>query len=598
MLTLVEIHKGEKLLSREDTDPPCCIVLSGRFRTVLHGEQEGEYSEDRMLGAGSTCGNFQYFARKRWMPMDVVCVDEESAVAVFKAKELARLLAVESSNAQFKSLLGFLAGSIPGFEQLSGHSKERLCRFFKEVVYLPNKAIISEGQTPSSAYLIKEGVCMIISKQNPLFYNAAKKIHYTNDNEHGKYPSSYSVKRIVNNTLSSARTLRGSMSLSTNLSQLRNVGEKEWLGEETLLLEEMPEFRYDYSAIARTKVVVLEISRESLKKFPFDIMEWFKRNAHCKILWHKQRKSDLSNAVKGIYRMDPMTHFLDEALGQVTKRFPQASHRLTNEIHKQNFLVPVESEDEGARTGRQSVGLVPEFDYLRVLMNAKKQQGRYTDRPLTVQQKPKKASAHRYTADSAEQRAERNILSAPKEKREKTREGGERDNVISLKRELPQPQQMALRSTIQFSKGNTLHPTILAKVSMNLTLIPNKLKSKKDNEKYQQSLYNSFGYHRARRLAKQVLLENAATFRMSYDNKASFPTVFVKPPPPRVLVAQTEETENANMRRMKVEIDMKHNTFRVGLRNIQLVEQAKRPPSPNEARVPSSAKLAIDSNYD
>jgi len=560
MLTLVEMKKGDILLSRNNTNPPCCIILSGRFKATVHGEQEGE------LTARSTCGDFQYFARKRWTPMDVVCMEDNSAVATFKPKELARLLAIESSNAHFKSLLGFLAVSIPGFEQLSGHSKERLCRFFKEVVYLANKAIIKEGQTPSSAYLIKEGVCMIISKQNPLFYSPCKKIYDTNENT--SHSSSYSVKRTVNNTLSSARTLRGSMSLSTNLSQLRNIGEKEWLGEEGLLLDEIPEFKYDYSAVASTTVIALEISKENLKKFPFDILEWFKKNAHSKISWHKHRKTELSSAVKGIYRMDPMTHLLDEALSQVTKRFPQASNRLTNEIYKQNFLVPIESED----MNKQGVGLVPEFDYLRVLMNAKRQQGSLTDRPLTVQQATHKASSHRYTSNSEQ----RNLLSSPKEKPNK-----------KVKEEIPQ-QSNVLRSTLQINKGNTLHPNLLTKLQLNMTLVPNKKKTEsKINEKYQQSLYNNFGYHRARRLAKQVYLESAATFRMSYDNKAAFPTIFVKPPPPRILLTQNAAEENSNIKKMKVEIDSKHNGFRVGLKNIKLIDQSKRPPSPNEARIPS-----------
>ena len=382
MLVLKEVSKGEKLIAKINQDPPCCIILSGEFLISVHEGVQNNKSDEKILVPGNTCGNFPYFLEKHWKPMDIIALDDNCSAAIFNPKELGKLLEIENSNVHFKSLLEYLSKSIPGFEQLSGHYRERLCRFFKEVVFLANRELIKEFTVPSHAYLIKEGTCIILSRQNPLNHNSSK-VKSNVGIRREEAPITYSVKRIVNRGLSPAKTLRGTMSLSTNLYQLRIVNKMEWLGEECLLLNEIPNIKYEYSAIATTKVVALQISHENLKKFPIEILNWFKENAQNKIKWHEERKDRLANAVKKIYKKDSMIDFLDEALQQVNKRFPQATPRLKLEIYKHNFVreiekneISVESDSNRLITKKNTLNkskLLSDFDNLRSIMNTKRQ---------------------------------------------------------------------------------------------------------------------------------------------------------------------------------------------------------------------------------
>ena len=576
MLKLKEIPKDEKLLIREITDPPCCIILSGKFRISLNNNPIDENSEKMMLEPGMTCGNFQCFSRKHWQPMDVTSIEEVSTAAVFNSKDLEKLLAVENSNAQFKSLLAFLTEAVPGFEQLSGHSKERLCRFFKEVTYLQNKEIIKEGLSPASAYIIKEGICSMMSKQNPLFYNPMKKTVYKpSEINESKYPSSYSLERKVNNTLSSARTLRGNMSLSVNISKLTSIGEKEWIGEEILIMDETPDYCYDYSVIAKTKVVLLEISKDKIKKFPIEILDWFKRSAHYKLEWIKERKFTLSKSVKKIYKMDPLSPFLDEALRQVTKRFPQATPQLTNEIHKQHFLVRSNGEDLRPKTARQKVALLPEFNYLRMLINAKREsqnEGKKTTRNIKIKNK-----------------SERIISTASKPN---IRYINTQDLLKSV-----QVNKFVLSTTIKPApiKQEPVPEVTVNKTNAlkNLTLRPKNAKlfeTSKPFEWPQPELYRGL----ISRKSKKVYLETAATFRMSYDKKASLPIVFVKEIQKKIPRGKKiNKTDDARIKNMKIEVEGKNNTFKVGLKNIKLMEMKKKYKVPNDA----SATNTLNDNY-
>ena len=321
-LDLVEVNKGKKLLSKDEINPQCFVILTGQFR--IENYKEFDQNEEKLLTPGKTCGNFEYFIGKPWIPMDVIGIEDISTAATFNPREVERLLEIDNKNIQYKALSSFLAASISGFEQLSSHSKERLCSFFKEVIFLPNKEIIKEGSVPTYAYLIKEGECTIFSSQNPLLFDPNKRLNTPHPPEHIA-PINYSAQRAVNSTLSPARTLRGNMSLSTNLCQLRTVGEHEWLGEEVLIADDGPGYRFEYSVVATTRLVALEIAKENIKRFPVDLMDWFRKNARNKINWHNTRKTELANTVRKIYKMDPMNSFLDEALSQIVKRFPQAS---------------------------------------------------------------------------------------------------------------------------------------------------------------------------------------------------------------------------------------------------------------------------------
>ncbi len=571
IIELKEVPKGEKLVSRDEPNPPCCIILSGRFQVVFYGDSASDSPREKLLFPGDVCGNFQYFAGKHWRPADFVSLEQPSSAAMFETAGLAKLLAAENSNQQFKVLLGFLTESIPGFEHLSGHLKERLSRFFKEVTFLPGKEIIQEGTVPSAAYLVKEGTCSIISSQNPIFHPSLQSQIKVPPDPKLTPLANASVYKTVNTILSPAKSLRGYMSLSTNIYQLRTVSEKEWLGEETLLCEKGTTFCYEYSVIARTKVIALEITRENLKKFPSSLLEWFTKNAQNKNNWHGERKAELAASIGKIYNMDPLTSFLDEALVQVTKKFPQASPQLTTQLHKHNFLSQDDSQDLSEiaappapaplsptqkppqqKLVRPKSGVLPTFNNLRSLMKTKKQavaasgaalHNKVSQRPMTAAQTMPAFHNGLRTATAGAAfgigyRSAANFFA----------------RTATASSHHPQQQ-----------RPKTSYPAAGGTASQYQTILS------------------------ARSGPQKVFLEAASTFKMTYDNKASLPRVVKIPPPTktRVIVIKKEEHNDSKVEKMKLEIETMYDTFKVGLRDVKALEpdSRKRPPSPNPAKI-------------
>jgi len=339
-LALKEVNEGEKLISKNDLRPPYCIILTGKFLQL----------PNQILHPGDTCGNFN-------VQVDIVSMEQVSTAAVFSQQVFEELKVMESVTIKMKALISFLEEGIAGFSDLNNYTKEKLVKCFKEVTFLPNTLIIKEGSVVSNAYLIKEGTCSIVSLHNLNgFTQPSKEVK-------GVRCSFY---KDINNKLSLVKTLRGYMSLSTNLYQLRTIGHKEWIGEEML---DKVDFKYECSVITKTAVTALKISRASLKKFPWMIVEWFKNNGKSKLEWQDQRKKELKKSILKIEHLQPSSEFVEEALNQVKMKFPQANARLTTNIHRNNFL-NYENKQRN-RISRSQCKLLSTFDYLRELIGTK-----------------------------------------------------------------------------------------------------------------------------------------------------------------------------------------------------------------------------------
>ena len=256
--------------------------------------------------------------------------------------------------------------------------------------------------------------------------------------------------------------------------------------------------------------------------------------------------------------MDPLTGFLDEALAQVTKKFPQASQQLTTQLHKQNFLSQedeieedVYSEDQPEifqrlkpedKLGRPKSGVLSSFNNLRQLMNTKKQAvsaAKGVQRPLTAAQSIAnlgRASQIRYVATAA---------------------------GSGYKCSMPDTQRNDMfRTSQQF---------------------------------YNKSAQAYYYIHPSR--PQKVLLHTASTFRMTYDNKVAYPSFVRKPVvnKPRLLVSSRDYQEDSGVEQMKQQVDAANDTFKVGLKDVKVIEpeSSKRPPSPNPTRA-WAAKRKID----
>lgn len=284
MLRSRTVRRGKKLISQSTINPPCYIILTGTFEIVLKNQEKAA-----QIGPGSICGDYYILNEKRWRPANVVAV-ENSSVAEFSANSLHQLILEENSSQQFKSLISFLKDAVPEYELLSRHSQERLARFFKERTFYPGQLLIKEGTAANSAFLIREGVCDIISFNTPLI--PSKLFQPTR--------TTLKVERTKVRRAASHK-MNGYMCKSTTMYQFNSAASKNWVGDDIILGESS----YRYSAVARTKVVGLEIARENLKKLTPELARNLEENARAKKAVQSVRKSKLERNLTDIYNMNP-----------------------------------------------------------------------------------------------------------------------------------------------------------------------------------------------------------------------------------------------------------------------------------------------------
>ena len=284
MLRFKVIPKGKRLINQTIINPPCYIILTGAFELTLKNQDQ-----PTSLSPGDICGDYYSFNDKRWKPANVVAT-EESSVAEFSSNALQQLILEENSNTQFKALIAFLKDAIPRFEFLSRHSQERLARFFRERTFYPSQLLIKEGTPAVSAFLLREGTCMIISFNTPLI---SSKLHEATR-------TSLKIKR-SSLKASSCKQMNGYMCRSTNMYQFKTAVGKSWIGDDILLDMET----YQYSVIAKTKVTGLEILKENLAKLPPGLLEIIITNAKAKVTAYELRKDKLEKSLTNIYNMNP-----------------------------------------------------------------------------------------------------------------------------------------------------------------------------------------------------------------------------------------------------------------------------------------------------
>eukprot|EP00826_Nyctotherus_ovalis_P010183 TRINITY_DN12706_c0_g4_i3.p1 TRINITY_DN12706_c0_g4~~TRINITY_DN12706_c0_g4_i3.p1 ORF type:complete len:499 (+),score=96.68 TRINITY_DN12706_c0_g4_i3:116-1498(+) len=284
MLLLKVIPKGRRLIKQTMMNPPCYVVLTGALELTLKNQDQAT-----QLFPGDTCGDYHVFTDKYWKPATVTAM-EESSVAEFSSDALQRLILEENSNAQFKALMAFLKDAIPRYEFLSRHSQERLARFFRERTFYPSQLLIKEGTPAVSAFLLKEGTCTIVSFNTPLI---SSKLHEATR-------TSLDISRSPLK-LSNSKRLNGYMCKSTNMYQFNIATGKSWVGDDILFGIET----YQYSVIAKTKVIGLEIIKENLAKLPPGLLEIITTNAKAKTAVYGQRKERLERSLTNIYNMNP-----------------------------------------------------------------------------------------------------------------------------------------------------------------------------------------------------------------------------------------------------------------------------------------------------
>ena len=67
-----------------------------------------------------------------------------------------------------KNRIEFLENCFAKIKTMLNKTKERIANFFNEEIYLAGKTIFDENKMGGSAFLIKEGTVLMISRKSPV----------------------------------------------------------------------------------------------------------------------------------------------------------------------------------------------------------------------------------------------------------------------------------------------------------------------------------------------------------------------------------------------------------------------------------------------
>ncbi len=530
MLTLRQVGKGEKLMSQGDAKVSCYVVLTGSFEIApREGDMSPTAAGRLQLLPGTVCGDLQFLNGKHWRQTDVVAT-KDSSVAVLPPDELADLIGKENSNLSYKALISFMIEAIPRFDQLSGNLRERLGRLFVEKTFVAGTEIMREGSKLKIAYLIKEGRCNIISTENPLSAGSAQ----TDVQETAQLSSYLRTGGRARTAVSSRRQPKGYMSTSTTTYQLRTIGEREWFGEEVLLEEEGCAGTVGYTVVTAVKTVALAVTREGLNKFPRDVLEQLKRNAQDKISWHHMRKRDLAQSIGKINQMSTLVDYFDQTASG--KQEPK---------NRRQVMMSATKYNGSARPGGRKLGE-------SALELGLHRRGKTADPAASRRGETTVASVLEETEDAARGRS---FVQDP------ITVNGENNRSCCVQE--------------KWARG----------ISATCYQEREQLSMFKSQSKFEADLEGETNWWNS----GKRLLGTASTFKAMKNNRMLCPLFVYRPHAPRRLLAPHRQLVSFEgySERVRENIRRKHDTFKVGVRDVRAVDPTvgKRPPSPNPVKI-------------
>ncbi len=135
----------------------------------------------------------------------------------------------------------------------------------------------------------------------------------------------------------SLKNKRGFMSRTLNTFQIGIISNKgEWMGEESFMPKSLP---YEYSIVAKTRVVALEIRRsEFLNQLNTkEFMMKFKKSVAERKAWINQRFKECSLRSTEVLQMNKSSHKYEENLTEYSKKFPQATNNALTNFRRNYF---------------------------------------------------------------------------------------------------------------------------------------------------------------------------------------------------------------------------------------------------------------------
>jgi CRP-like cAMP-binding protein len=187
-------------------------------------------------------------------------------------------------------------------------TKERIANFFNEEIFLAGKTIFDENKMGSSAFLIKEGTVLMISRKSPVsvMYTLLLRLNALNNCK---------TQPIF------LKNVRGYLSETAHTHQIGEASVGDWIGDEIIVRKSQP---YICTYIAKTQCVLLEIKMGNLNKLSEDLDDSIKLGTHNKLQWFSERFKDIHKTISDFDRFDQNTLRLHNIAYEVTKEYPQA----------------------------------------------------------------------------------------------------------------------------------------------------------------------------------------------------------------------------------------------------------------------------------
>jgi len=186
--------------------------------------------------SGECFGDFtQICEGTKFIPYYAVVESESVKMLHLSKKHVSNLVKKLETIKKFEGLIQFITSVIPSFSKMSSIARSRIGGCFKEKHYLPGTVLIKEGQPCDRMFLVMKGDVLLKSSKSPI---------QVAEQSSGKEKSH----------LSDFRSKKGYISDTINSYQIGIKFEKQWIGEESLILDQGV---YLYSAIAKNKVSTL-----------------------------------------------------------------------------------------------------------------------------------------------------------------------------------------------------------------------------------------------------------------------------------------------------------------------------------------------------
>ena len=192
--------------------------------------------------------------------------------------------------------------------------RDRLAGSFRVREYVAGSEIFKEGADCLSSYLIKEGEVRLLKEKSTVETVAS-------ENGQGKYVDT------------SLQCKRGFLSDSFSKYQLGEAVTGQWIGDDFVVFSNST---YPYTAIAKSKVICLELQKDDYDTIPDELLEPFRKHIIERREWILDRMKNVTQFVDKLMKISNTIDYSD-SLEDKKRKLPLATMSVIDAIRKKEL---------------------------------------------------------------------------------------------------------------------------------------------------------------------------------------------------------------------------------------------------------------------